>query len=432
LPRKLHFNMLFTDKQRTQQLNSAGPLSWTKFFLIILTQCCWRQVKSQICDTQITTWQTLIDAIEEPYNHGIVFLCPFIISGDECPIDERGYQVKENDHIQLLCEPSDMGHSECTIDCPGIHFEILPRGALVLDGVTLRGSENSAVRIQSNGSLMTINSVFEDNINSFGNGAAINAFKDSEIIIEYTRFKNNEGLSGGAIYLQGNAFMKGSIFLDNKAIGAGGGAIYVGANGKTSLTENMFAGNSALLFGPAVFDAEGGVTVKGENSGCGNNGSINCSGVSALINGTEQCDNFILDCIAPTSSPTTFPSESPIILSSKPPSTTPSLSPSRAVYFFPSITPDSMSPTRKSSTRFSRTPISPNPSSRPSLSPVKLSSAPSLYPSQSPTLSSTHASKEPISYCTWGSCDGIVESSYWCNQGRERCVNSCGGTWCVE
>jgi len=423
--------MFPTSINGTQQLRYTKLTSWTKILLTILI-LCWKQAKSQICDTEITTWQTLINAIEEPYNHGIIFLCPFVISDNACPADEIGYQIKENDHIQLLCEPSDMGHSQCTIDCPGIHFEILSYGGLVLDGITLRGSRKSAIRIQSNGSLMTINSVFEDNINSFGNGAAINALFNSKMIIEDTRFQKNKGLSGGAIYLQGNTFLKGSTFFNNTATSGGGGAVYVGANGKTSLSGNSFVGNDAFLFGPVVFDAEGGVTVQGKNSGCGNNGSINCNGISALINGTEQCDDFFTDCIAPTFSPTTFLSESPTLILSKPPSKMPSLDPRGANYFLPSSSPDSMSPTGKSLTGFSRHSISPNPLSQPYLHSSEPSSAPLTFPFQSPMLSSTRPSNKTISYCTWYLCNGIIESSSWCNQEKTRCVDSCGGIWCVE
>lgn len=300
---------------------------------------------------------------------------------------------------------------------------------------------------------MTINSFFEDNINKIGNGGAINAFKNSEMIIEYSRFQNNEGLSGGSIYLQGNAFMKGSIFLDNWASNGGGGAIYVGADGKISLTENSFAGNNALLFGPAVFDAEGGITVQGRNSGCDNTGSINCDGVSILINGMEHCDNFNIDCVAPTSPPTYFSSttllpssspshkpsqrpsnkpfilESPMVQYSKDPSTLPSSSSSDEFSTIPTI-----SPSRKSSTRFSINPVS---STQPTLSPVEFSSSPSIYHYNSPTpliITQSHSSSSSMSitYCTWGSCNGIIRSSFWCNFNRERCVNSCSGKWCVE
>jgi len=330
-----------------------------------------------ICDTEITTWATLIDAIE---NIGIIFLCPFVISGDDCPgADEIGYRVKDNDQIQLLCEPSNTGDSLCTIDCPGIHFEILPFGTLILDGITLRGSQNTAIRIKSYGALEALNSAFEDNVNNSGNGGAINAEKNSRMAIEYTRFQKNEGISGGAIYLRGSAFMKGSIFLDNKASG-GGGSIYVGPSAKTSLTENLFSGNKALIYGPAVFDAEGGIIILGENSGCGNNNGgsfpIDCNGVSSLPRGGmgEQCATFALDCIVPTPLPSTtsFPSSSPS-RSSKP-----SFHPSESPSSLPSL----------SSTKPSIHP-SESPSSLPSSSSTKPSIRLSEYPSSS-TAPSVH------------------------------------------
>jgi hypothetical protein len=119
-------------------------------------------VFGQLCDTEVSTWIELVEAIDQ--NAGIVFLCPFTIQGEGCSSDTGGLQVKPNNHIELLCEPSfsaASGQPGCVIDCPGTHFDIFANGSLLLDGITLRGSTNSAVRIQSRGSFVTYNAIFE-------------------------------------------------------------------------------------------------------------------------------------------------------------------------------------------------------------------------------------------------------------------------------
>jgi len=385
-----------------QFISSVGIMgcNWTtKLLLILLVQCSLLQVvKSSICDTDIETWESLINAIEEPNNGGIIFPCPFTISGKGCPVNNVGYQVESM--VELLCEPSGVDHSLCTIDCPGTHFEILSGGSLVLDGITLRGSENSAIRMYGKGSLLTINSVFENNTNNIGNGGAINAFQDSIVNIDSTRFQNNEGQRGGAIYLQGSAFIRGSVFLTNTAFDGGGGAIYVGRNGKTSLANNIFVRNNALLYGAAVFDAEGGITIQGKNTGCGNIGSINCNGVSRLLSGMEQCDDFnILLDNCPTSSPTTMlPSSKNSLFPSSLPSQKPNIK-------FNDITPIPSSPTNlPSDTLFpsylpsSQKPSTNNISATPSymfndLVPTS-SSSPTVLPSDT-LLPSSLPSKKP-------------------------------------
>lgn len=336
-------------------------------FLVVTSILQRQQVRSQFCDVHVTTWDSLIHAINE--NSGIVFLCPFNINGDKCPTDTKGYEVQENSRIQLLCEPSYIRDSEsaCVIDCPGTHFEILPNGSLVLDGITHRGATTSAIRIQSEGSLTLINSVLENNYKRFGNGGAINAMQNSIMDIEFTRFQNNQGLYGGAIFHFGGAFITGSTFLDNKASDGGGGAIYTGSGQASVLTDNIFAGNEASLFGPAVFDGTGAVTSQGENSGCENLGPIDCDGVSSFVDGVQICQTFSTSCIAPTSSPTA-PTSLPSMSPSSEPSKTPSALPSGVPSSSPSTKP------------------SPQPSAYPSISPSFLPSAtPSLIPSNVPS-----------------------------------------------
>ena len=123
------------------------------------------------------------------------------------------------------------------------------------------------------------------NHNDDSNGGVVNAKKNAEVEILYTRFQNNRGLNGGGIFHLGGAFIKGSVFLDNRAAEGGGGAIYTGSDATAMLEQNIFAGNEAAFFGPAVFDGSGAATTQQENSGCGNlftNGASGCDGISSL------------------------------------------------------------------------------------------------------------------------------------------------------
>lgn len=153
----------------------------------------------------------------------------------------------------------------------------------------------------------------------------MNAKRSSNVEIMYSRFQNNQGLNGGGIFHLGDAYVKGSVFLDNRAPEGGGGAIYAGSDATGTLLQNIFAGNEAAFFGPAVFDGSGAATSQEENSGCGNsftNGASGCDGISSLQSGAETCDEFIIDCLTPTSSPTS-PTASPSSL----PTITPSVMP---------------------------------------------------------------------------------------------------------
>jgi len=263
------------------------------FFLVLLLQQFFSLTNGQICDTEITSWDDLLQQIEN--NYGFVFLCPFEISGSECP--NEPYTIPENHHVELICETSHdirnpCANSLCTIDCPNTHFEIEHGGSLVLDGVRLSGSEDTAVRVKEGGFLVTYCSIFENNRNEFNNGGAIFAYQQSRVRLIDTHFRNNKGLNGGAIYHQGIIYLDGSNFEENVAE-MGGGAMYTGPDGTSTMMMNTFAFNHANLFGPAVFDA-GITTTQQRNIGCQNTGSsINCDGVSALIGGRELCNTFV-------------------------------------------------------------------------------------------------------------------------------------------
>jgi hypothetical protein len=100
-------------------------------------------------------------------------LCPFHISGDDCPaVEEVGYSVPNSTDLYIMCEQyydstplinwnMKAGISPgCSIDCPGVHFNVEEHASLTLDGMTLRGSSRSAVTVDSKASLSVYNSQF--------------------------------------------------------------------------------------------------------------------------------------------------------------------------------------------------------------------------------------------------------------------------------
>lgn len=327
--------------------------------------------RAQLCEVlHEESWQGLEEIIELSFDFAI--LCPFHISGDGCP--SKSYKVTVP-NLYLLCEPLLVGNQikGCVIDCPGLQFDVQNKGALTLDGMTLKGATRSAVRVKSRGTLTTINSIFESNHNDLGNGGAIDARVDSVVSIINTKFQDNKGLNGGAIYHLGEAAVSGSEFYNNEATNGGGGAIFSGSNSKTSLRRCTFAGNKAIYYGPAVFDGTDTMTSSDKNSGCGNTfsgSSTGCNGVSSLQNGAAICSEFDDLCIPPTSSPT-GPPLGPSILPSTRSTRLPTTPPSSPPATHPTETP-TVVPTRKPSSNLTPTP--------------SITGRPTLSPTPSPTM----------------------------------------------
>lgn len=178
-------------------------------FAIIPTVFC------QLCET-VDSWKSLTDVLDRSY--GFAILCPFKISGKACPTENKSYNVKEAE-MYAMCDSVSMSsvESECVIDCPGTHFTVFPGTSLTLDGMTLMGSQNSAVRVKSQGYLTSYNSVFARNHRESGNGGAIDAAEGSNLSLMYSRFEDCEAANGGAIYHLGAAVISGSSFIDNRA-----------------------------------------------------------------------------------------------------------------------------------------------------------------------------------------------------------------------
>lgn len=173
---------------------------------------------AQLCETvDGNSWSELTDALDRSF--GFAILCPFHISGNSCPQDEKGFKVKEAE-LYVMCDSISQsldGESVCLIDCPGTHFTVMPGSSLTLDGITLKGSKSSAIQVKSQGYLTTYNSVFTYNRRDSGNGGAIDAAEGSNLSLMYSRFENNQALNGGAVYHLGAAVISGSSFIDNHA-----------------------------------------------------------------------------------------------------------------------------------------------------------------------------------------------------------------------
>ena len=129
---------------------------------------------SYLCEYLVdNTWESFRDLVETNVG-GIVILCPFSISGEDCPaIEEVGYTVPSWTNLYVMCEPlysasppqsstGNGGSTGCILDCPGTHFSVAEYASLALDGITLKGSRNSSIWVQSNGSLTTFNTFFEE------------------------------------------------------------------------------------------------------------------------------------------------------------------------------------------------------------------------------------------------------------------------------
>lgn len=200
--------------ERPKQRQRMTPFSLKlALFLVVMSSAT-----AQLCETVVgNSWRGLGDALDRSY--GFAILCPFHISGNGCPQDEKGYKVKEAE-LYVMCDPISQsldGESVCLIDCPGTHFTVMPGTSLTLDGMTLKGSKSSAIQVKPQGYLTSYNSVFAHNRRDGGNGGAIDAAEGSNVSLMYSLFENNQALNGGAVYHLGAAVVSGSSFIDNHA-----------------------------------------------------------------------------------------------------------------------------------------------------------------------------------------------------------------------
>ena len=153
---------------------SRAPLSQLSCMLIsaLLLLYPKHRVYAYLCDSlPQENWESLVDVIQASFG-GFVMLCPFEISGEGCPPEQDfpGYVVDKQENFYLMCEalyssgsPNALHPSEtgCIIDCPGTSFELRENASLTIDSFTIRGSQQTAIRIGGFASLNLFNSFME-------------------------------------------------------------------------------------------------------------------------------------------------------------------------------------------------------------------------------------------------------------------------------
>ena len=146
--------------------------------------------------------------------------------------------------------------------------------------------------------LTIVNSRFVNNTGS--NGGAI-YFEDGHVMIAGSYFYHNSADSGngGAVYfLGGNITVLDSTFISNMANGGGGGAIYSGRRfTNVFLVNNTFIGNSAAFCGVLDIDEFSHYSIAIDNSNFTRNravgqvAGVNGGGVFCVRNGSITVQN---------------------------------------------------------------------------------------------------------------------------------------------
>ena len=142
------------------------------------------------------------------------------------------------------------------------------------------GKLGGAVYTGNYASLTVALSEFSEN-KAKTNGGAIyhspNTTSGAPLKINASTFTGNEAQkgSGGAIYTTSEAVVniKNSLFENNKATGGSGGAIYLGTHSNATLTNNFFKNNTATENGGALYISTTSNRVEITNSGSGFDGN---------------------------------------------------------------------------------------------------------------------------------------------------------------
>ena len=127
-----------------------------------------------------------------------------------------------------------------------------------------RATTGDGGAINSTASVLTVdNASFLKNASGAAGGALyVDGEKESELID--VKFIGNTGVNGGAIYHDGEALaMDHAYFSENQAT-QNGGALYVGLNAGSKITQGSFSANAASLNGGAVYN-EGALYLTGGN-----------------------------------------------------------------------------------------------------------------------------------------------------------------------
>jgi len=111
------------------------------------------------------------------------------------------------------------------------------------------------------GALTIADSSFDSTVSS-GGGGAIFAAGGGQVTVTASRFTGDSGAYGGAIFSNDSINLTADSFTDDTAaspsVGAGGGALYMqGASATQNLIEDQFSGDSASVYGGAIYAAGG-------------------------------------------------------------------------------------------------------------------------------------------------------------------------------
>ncbi len=146
---------------------------------------------------------------------------------------------------------------------------------LTVENSTFRGNvaeRGGAIRVGYGGSASVINSIFDGNdgsiandgfsagaISTYGAGGPSGAGK---LVISGSKFTNNKGVNGGAVYvLLGPLSIQNSTFRNNQSLRQGGAIFTDGASGSeaddlggtTTIVSSHFEGNRAVAGGGALY-----------------------------------------------------------------------------------------------------------------------------------------------------------------------------------
>lgn len=185
------------------------------------------------------------------------------------------YAITGNDTVRLIAVEGDLTISNLTLangyaDGQGPGSSGGYGGALYVDGdaeitgCTFTDNESTIKggAVYVTGSVEITESMFEDNATKSGGGAV---YAVGDIDITNTAFESNKALNGGAVFGEVNVFVDGGTFVGNEASDAGG-AIYTASEtgltvGDTYITNSMFEGNEAGVYGGAVGAFDGDLSV---------------------------------------------------------------------------------------------------------------------------------------------------------------------------
>jgi hypothetical protein len=269
-----------------------------QFLLLVLTMKLHIAHAQSCTRVDPPTLSNLHDTVDK--SRGLLRLCPFKISGDNCDVEGQPY-VSEFRRLQMICMDSD--NSGCKIDCSGRHFEVDSGKQLFLEGFELRGATDSSINVKSRAVLISKYNKFVRN--KAVKGGAIKSDKNSRVQLQFNEFFNNEADdSGGALYMEGMfVTVSGCSFVENVAVNGGG--IYVASlqeSRRLNVVQSTFASNSATFNGASIhLDGSNIFYFESKNLGCDNADPADCNGA---FKSDVTCEEFEGVCESPTAYPT--------------------------------------------------------------------------------------------------------------------------------